>query len=512
MKPGIWIAGWSEPMAFKDLSLQYIHVGVRLGVGTDNINRNRGVALIDFDNVNILTPPDAFDGGCGPAVDAGYAYWINFRRCSIMAYHGASLEDDRRAAMLLKADGSAPGTWLIEDCRFGGGGGVKYDPSGATSGWGAITMSDVLVESNWEDASAPAFWISAYKSLGFGMFLKNLSIADDGPGTPASVKIAAGISPEVVVAINVGRVSGPATLIGSSYPAEGLSMAAHHQIGLTTAGQSGANRFAGGVNSSRFQVEQLAAQFQYPTQGYPPTSYGTVVVSEVDGPIGLPAYRLTSTLAPFNRDRLLITGIHGALFSPAVGDMYIVGCWVRAPNGFDLSHPDAPLIYVGFNDNNGTLNASNYYTTAAPPGDSSWRWVTVTAKVTTLTVNPPGPIMLAAWMYPDYPLDIFQPTVYRLAAGTYNESDILDWAQSIVPMPPGSTPGNSVLLPGQNLEFGQPSGTSGPQITMASAAPASGAWMIGSMAFNTAPASGQPRGWVCTVSGTPGTWISMGAL
>ncbi len=38
------------------------------------------------------------------------------------------------------------------------------------------------------------------------------------------------------------------------------------------------------------------------------------------------------------------------------------------------------------------------------------------------------------------------------------------------------------------------------------------AWVAGSVCYNYTPAVGQPKGWVCTVSGTPGTWVSMGNL
>lgn len=36
-----------------------------------------------------------------------------------------------------------------------------------------------------------------------------------------------------------------------------------------------------------------------------------------------------------------------------------------------------------------------------------------------------------------------------------------------------------------------------------------GYWQIGEIARNVAPASGQPQGWVCTVTGAPGTWKAL---
>jgi hypothetical protein len=53
---------------------------------------------------------------------------------------------------------------------------------------------------------------------------------------------------------------------------------------------------------------------------------------------------------------------------------------------------------------------------------------------------------------------------------------------------------------------------SGNYVTYATAAPAASAWAIGDRCINTAPSVGQPKGWICTVAGTPGTWVSEGNL
>ena len=45
-----------------------------------------------------------------------------------------------------------------------------------------------------------------------------------------------------------------------------------------------------------------------------------------------------------------------------------------------------------------------------------------------------------------------------------------------------------------------------------SAIPTTGAWVVNDRVFNSAPAAGQPEGWVCTVAGTPGTWKAMANL
>ena len=47
---------------------------------------------------------------------------------------------------------------------------------------------------------------------------------------------------------------------------------------------------------------------------------------------------------------------------------------------------------------------------------------------------------------------------------------------------------------------------------MVTAAPTTASWSQGDVAINRQPAVGSPKGWRCTVAGTPGTWVSEGNL
>lgn len=51
-----------------------------------------------------------------------------------------------------------------------------------------------------------------------------------------------------------------------------------------------------------------------------------------------------------------------------------------------------------------------------------------------------------------------------------------------------------------------------PMITYANAAPTTGTWAVGDRVVRATPVVGQPKAWVCTVAGTPGTWTSEGNL
>jgi len=52
----------------------------------------------------------------------------------------------------------------------------------------------------------------------------------------------------------------------------------------------------------------------------------------------------------------------------------------------------------------------------------------------------------------------------------------------------------------------------GYSITYGTAAPISGTWKRGDRRYNSTPTVGQAKSWVCTVAGTPGTWVSEGNL
>lgn len=52
----------------------------------------------------------------------------------------------------------------------------------------------------------------------------------------------------------------------------------------------------------------------------------------------------------------------------------------------------------------------------------------------------------------------------------------------------------------------------GKRVVTGPAAPTTGAWLQGERVVNDVPTVGQPKAWVCTVAGSPGTWVSEGNL
>lgn len=49
-------------------------------------------------------------------------------------------------------------------------------------------------------------------------------------------------------------------------------------------------------------------------------------------------------------------------------------------------------------------------------------------------------------------------------------------------------------------------------LTFGASVPTTGTWLRGDIVFDLTPTAGSFIGWVCTASGTPGTWKTWGAI
>jgi hypothetical protein len=503
-KPAIWISGCGEPISFKNLNFPLVQVGVRLGVASDNEDRNCQTALVDFENVNISLFVDETDLGAGPVVDAGYAFWITWRKCSLLAYAPAEVGSSRRPSILLQPaeSGFSGGLWVVDDCRFANGGGIKFDLGSNASDFGA-NVSNCYLESI--GTSDPLFWISTSGSAAGGVcVLTNLANeVVDGEAVP-TVRTPVSVVPSVVTAIDCVTVEGPATLVGTSRPFDDKSMGAYRQIGVSRDGPRGntiAGRGAGAIFTARFQPQFLAPSPSFAT-GYPPVSLGDVSVSPVAGPTGLTAYRLATEES--------IASLHiGVVYSGALaeGDLYIFGGWVRAPEG-----NSGVFVQIGFPTNAATFDmSSNHYVQASAASDHAWHWISFAAKIVAVSSSP-SDLLLSVLCADGFPIDIFQPAVYRFPAGSYDENDILEWSQHVPAFPSGVTAGNAVLLPGQGLEFSLDGGGPGRQVGFGNGAPDIGNWAAGSIVYSGSPLYGRPKGWMAVVGGTPGTWAALDSI
>lgn len=50
------------------------------------------------------------------------------------------------------------------------------------------------------------------------------------------------------------------------------------------------------------------------------------------------------------------------------------------------------------------------------------------------------------------------------------------------------------------------------RILRGAAAPTAGAYIVGDVVYDSAPAAAGTMGWVCTTAGSPGTWKTFGTI
>ena len=90
------------------------------------------------------------------------------------------------------------------------------------------------------------------------------------------------------------------------------------------------------------------------------------------------------------------------------------------------------------------------------------------------------------------------------AGATYIRS--VDYVAGTIVIDGGSTAAGAATVSQQAAAFRSDT------TTYSGSPPTAGAWVRGDACVNAVPAAGSPKGWRCTVSGTPGTWLSEGNL
>jgi hypothetical protein len=151
-----------------------------------------------------------------------------------------------------------------------------------------------------------------------------------------------------------------------------------------------------------------------------------------------------------------------------------------------------PRIYPNFRMRvvaGGNTDYYSYYTTPLSAGtDDAWTRVNIGFEVPANATD----VQISLWQY--VPTGGGTDTLYI--------SEPCLWANAGAPssyVPGCSDHGDYLTIGSQKITFG-------------TAAPGTGWWNRGDIRFNSAATVGQPKGWQCTVSGTPGTWVSMGNL
>jgi hypothetical protein len=134
----------------------------------------------------------------------------------------------------------------------------------------------------------------------------------------------------------------------------------------------------------------------------------------------------------------------------------------------------------------------------------------MSGKLTAVT-GAPTDLTFAAQVDPGKATEVYGAIIIHVPNGEMSDNEwgevVEALAYSAVGAPLGSRAmdGDLALTDGGLIIAGK-------KTWAATAAPAAGTWAVGDYVRNSAPSVGQPKGWFCTVAGTPGTWVSEGNL
>lgn len=189
------------------------------------------------------------------------------------------------------------------------------------------------------------------------------------------------------------------------------------------------------------------------------------------------------------------------------------------------SNNNARNVFAGYAEGNQASGWSDSNTSICMPGFSGWNGPdlyaaqnkvlspAIGARVAGVTANH---IVNISWGNPGGAFDnVFgqlgnatdesQPWSFHCDDNNqvYQRYAAADGSEAYRMYPPGYQMG---------MAFGRGIDVEGVQFHARTAVPSSGTWSTGTIVKNKTPAVGQPKGWVCTVGGTPGTWVSEGNL
>lgn len=445
--PGIWLSSFGNIMRFENIQLPgTIGRGIVVGENSKHVRTaasNAGVVNANF--VNVIAGGGASAPGLGPTVDiTGQSYQDKFYHCMFAVNTAAvSPTDNTGAAVLLDGQtgggGSAEFYDLFTDGGGKGGGSIKYFPIAAGNP-GSLIVHGLLTEVL---QGVPAVWITGSHNSNQLIDISDIQEADSVGNTPA-VQNDGGVpaSQVLVYGTTFGAVVGPATIIGSGPYTQGTS-------NPLTQGQQGiiAGTVFGQVDVNRRAFSPVATQF---------VNLASQVCANWTGTEATITCSQAAPDGTSNAGNSVATGsTSGTYFynhpsyTPVVGHWLIGGVWVRdVANGWFYGYQPAAIQINGTFVNNGS--GGRAILGAQPWDDGDWHWVSVAAKVATVTSNSLSFLGLGGQNTGYTSTNYFAPILLDVSGVSDNEANWI--AANLSSYRDDATPGQVSLLRGEQFK------------------------------------------------------------
>jgi hypothetical protein len=211
---------------------------------------------------------------------------------------------------------------------------------------------------------------------------------------------------------------------------------------------------------------------------------------------------MAATVADGSGCRFYDNGSH----TLATGDYILAGVWMRNPGDILERNSLSGIEILGATSSGGSLFSGIEDQII----DNGWRWCMTVCKIGTVTTTP-SRIRFRISTGSGISMQLFAPCATLIPAATVAELDevwIVNLARSMKGgWPSGAAQGDVALLDHQKFKLG-----GGARIFSSSALPTTGTGAVGDISFNSAPAPGEPLGWVCIGAGSPGTWMGLASI
>lgn len=444
--PWIWLSsmqGSNINPHFENLSSRYYSTAVRIGFDSNNAQTNTsGVFGASFDNIQTKMCNPTCTSGQGPGwwIGGGDSADLFFNNLVIQGNPQATPGSDNQAAMLFQTGSAINGIIATVTNSVLLNGEIKYyEPQGGS----VITVKNVYSEALGGGSVTPGvgtFWAASSGGSNTSYHIEDVFTAD-----PSGNVCNARFDP---IAWHAGQI----TTVNINAPCSGGTANPTQQgsivglnLGAITGGSDPLTQNATGVSYGRYYGHIGGAERQFAPSMIrlanlaPSTSSswtisgagGTITTGIADPSGGTGAARVAATT-----NNVTIT-FYSQSLALAVGQYFVAGLYARfnSPDDYyDFSGAATYGLDITVTGSGDTVQCSKLW----PPGiaTDSWFWVYELCKVTaapttpaTVTMTSSAPVVGAHTST----LDFFSPVFNNIAAGTFSNDEVYEYANALKP-------------------------------------------------------------------------------
>jgi hypothetical protein len=349
-------------------------------------------------------------------------------------------------------------------------GGIKY--YSASGGSGSAYVENI----DQEDAYSPVLDLATCTSP---LEVTAIRAINADPNTSFAGVRANCTNPEVYmgsISVNGGTVDGPATIIGDASPStSGENPLLENQTGFVN------NGVIADTNIARRGFSPVTARFtnlasSVGVWGHPNVTLESCYNGSLSAPncIAAPDGTSNGWNASTSTSGTQSVRFYSTTHAVSVGDIIIGGAWVQlSASASGYAGDRASPMLLNFSGVTTTYQWSVHHGEPWAAG-GEWDWVWDIRKINS-TSAASGQLQLSANLSSAVPINIYSPVLIYLPAGTVNDNEAVELAQTLQTYRNDTTAGTVSLLPGVPFQSDY---YTGPAVAPSGACSTNGLWVF----------------------------------